>query len=86
MVIVQIARNVTELTVAIVSEDTEVGAEFAEKIKGQLPFKVKSDLTLDQAKDKLDEHDLSMVVHIPAPFYKQLIEARGAGSIKFLHQ
>jgi uncharacterized phage infection (PIP) family protein YhgE len=67
-----VPRNVTELTVAIVSEDTEVGAEFAEKIKGQLPFKVKSDLTLDQAKEKLDEHDLSMVVHIPADFTSSL--------------
>lgn len=67
-----IPRNVTELSVAIVSEDTEYGAEFAEKIKEQLPFKVKSELTLDQAKEELDQHDLSMVVHIPADFTSHL--------------
>ncbi|CAH1199139.1 hypothetical protein PAECIP111893_01240 [Paenibacillus plantiphilus] len=67
-----IPKNVTELTVAIVSEDAEYGTEFADKIKEELPFKVKSDLTLDQAKEELDEHDLSMVVHIPADFTSKL--------------
>ncbi|MBW7475737.1 ABC transporter permease [Paenibacillus oenotherae] len=78
-----VPRNLTELTVAIVNEDAEYGAEFAERIKEELPFKMKSDLTLDQAKQELDEHDLSMVVHIPADFTSHLTKPEEQVQLNF---
>ncbi|CAH1199142.1 hypothetical protein PAECIP111893_01241 [Paenibacillus plantiphilus] len=66
--------NVSELTVAIINEDTQYGAEMVEKLEGQLPFKMVSDLPLGQAKEKLDERELHMIVHIPADFTQKLTQ------------
>lgn len=64
--------NISELTVAIINEDTQYGVEIAEKLEGELPFKTVSDLSLQQAKEELDERKIHMVVQIPANFSQKL--------------
>jgi uncharacterized phage infection (PIP) family protein YhgE len=76
-------NNVSELTVAIINEDTQYGVEMVEKLKGQLPFKTVSDLPLGQAKEELDERKLHMIVHIPAEFTQQLTQQNEQAQLDF---
>jgi uncharacterized phage infection (PIP) family protein YhgE len=65
-------NNISELTVAIINEDTQYGLEMAEKLEGELPFKTVNNLSLGKAKEELDERKIHMVVHIPEDFTQKL--------------
>lgn len=67
-----IPKNVPQLTVAIVNEDTQSGASFVENLEAQLPFNIITDDSLEEAKAGLEDRDIHMVIHIPADFTKNL--------------
>lgn len=67
-----IPKNATELTVAIVNEDEQNGAEFANQIKEQLPFHIITDVSLEQAQIELEDRDIHFIMHIPQGFTEKL--------------
>ncbi|WP_053780844.1 YhgE/Pip domain-containing protein [Paenibacillus xylanivorans] len=67
-----IPKNVPQLTVAIVNEDTQSGASFVENLEKQLPFNIITDDSLEEAKVGLEDRNIHMVIHIPADFTKNL--------------
>jgi YhgE/Pip-like protein len=67
-----IPKNVPQLTVAIVNEDTQSGASFVENLEKQLPFNIITDDSLEEAKAGLEDRNIHMVIHIPADFTKNL--------------
>ncbi|WP_044482097.1 YhgE/Pip domain-containing protein [Paenibacillus antibioticophila] len=67
-----IPKNVDRLTMAIVNEDQQSGAQFVEQLKTQLPLRVVTNEPLEQAQKKLDNRDIQFIMHIPEDFSKNL--------------
>lgn len=67
-----IPKNMDELKVTIVNEDTKFGKEMATQIKEQLPFQTNISKSLDNAKEKLNDRDIHLVIHIPKDFSEKL--------------
>lgn len=79
-----IPKNMTELSVAIVNEDANYGKQIAEQLQGQLPFKIDSSSTLEEAQKRLNDRDVQMVVHIPQGFSEKLANPDAKVQIDFL--
>ncbi|MFC7678771.1 YhgE/Pip domain-containing protein [Paenibacillus sp. GCM10028914] len=79
-----IPRNMDALSIAIVNEDVEAGKQIAEQLQKELPFKIVTDLSLDQAKEDLNNRDIHMVLHIPNDFSQKLSEQGEHPNLDFL--
>lgn len=61
--------NMGDLKVAIINDDAgEAGTKIAEQLEGSLPFKIDTDLSNEQALDKLEDNKYALVIHIPEKF------------------
>ena len=78
-----VPKNVTELTVAIVNEDTVMGDTIVQQLEQGLPFNVKKNLTLNEAQTDLENRDIHLVVHIPADFSQNIKEDGKQGNLQF---
>ncbi|WP_040949454.1 YhgE/Pip domain-containing protein [Gorillibacterium massiliense] len=67
-----IPKNVPDLKIAIVNEDTQYGAQLIEGIKGKLPFETVAEKSLEQAKQDLNDRKISFLLHIPKDFTEKL--------------
>ncbi|MVP01662.1 YhgE/Pip domain-containing protein [Paenibacillus lutrae] len=67
-----VPKNIDQLSVSIVNEDTKAGKDIAEQLQKQLPFQITSDSSLAEAKEELNDRKTHMIVHIPANFTEQL--------------
>ncbi|RIX53928.1 DUF3533 domain-containing protein [Paenibacillus nanensis] len=76
-------KNMPELTVAIVNEDAQSGEQFVTQLKEQLPFHIKTDLSLDEARSALDDRDVHLVMHIPGDFTQVLSEQGKQAKLDF---
>ncbi|PIH56981.1 YhgE/Pip domain-containing protein [Paenibacillus sp. LK1] len=79
-----IPKNVTNLTVAIVNEDQQSGTGFVQKLQEQLPFKVVTNESLEQAKTGLEDRDIHMIIRIPGDFTEKLSEQDGKAQLQYL--
>jgi len=79
-----IPKNITNLTVAIVNEDQQSGTEFVQKLQEQLPFKVVTNESLEQAKTGLEDRDIHMIIRIPGDFTEKLSEQDGKAQLQYL--
>lgn len=78
-----VPKNVTELTVAIVNEDPVMGDSFVTQLKEGLPFNVKTNMPLNDAKTDLENRDIHLVVHIPSDFSQNIKENGKQGNLEF---
>lgn len=69
-----VPKNVTEMTVAIVNEDEQSGVNFVEQLEKQLPFHIVTNVSLEQAKQQLEDRDIQFIMHIPQNFTQLLSE------------
>lgn len=76
-------KNLGELTVAIVNQDEQNGAEFVEQLKEQLPFHIKTELSLDQAQKALENRDVHLIMQIPEDFTEMLSKQGEQAKIDF---
>jgi len=67
-----VTDNTANLTIAVVNEDAGVGRQLAEQLGQQLPFQVVTESSLDAAKQKLEERNVQMVLHLPPTLSAQL--------------
>ncbi|WP_068776677.1 YhgE/Pip domain-containing protein [Paenibacillus sp. FJAT-26967] len=67
-----VPKNIDQLSVSIVNEDTKAGKDIAEQLQKQLPFQITSDSSLAEAKEELNNRKTHMIVHIPSDFTEQL--------------
>ncbi|KAF9137393.1 hypothetical protein BGX30_010275 [Mortierella sp. GBA39] len=65
-------KNVDRLTMAIVNEDQQSGAQFVEQLQKQLPLHVVTNESLEQAQKDLDNRDIQFIMHIPQDFTQKL--------------
>lgn len=69
-----VPKDVNKLTIAIVNEDESAGKQIAQQLQEQLPFHIITDESIENAKGKLDDRDIHMIIHIPADFTEKLSE------------
>lgn len=79
-----IPRNMDELSIAIVNEDTQAGKQIAQQLQEQLTFKIVTDIPLDQAKEDLNNRDIHMVLHIPEDFSQKMSKQGEHPKLDFL--
>ncbi len=64
-----IPKNLPSMTVALLNSDKGAsGAEIADGLGEQLPFKLSTPLSLEQAKEELENRDIHMIIQIPEDF------------------
>jgi YhgE/Pip-like protein len=79
-----VTDRIDQLRIAVVSEDQQMGPQIAAGLTQNLPFQMSAEASLDDAKRKLNERELQMVVIIPADFSQQASAADGQASMQYL--
>ncbi|MCL1694382.1 YhgE/Pip domain-containing protein [Lysinibacillus sp. BPa_S21] len=74
------------LNIGLISEDTEMGRQVVNEIKGKLPFTIKNYTSLDKAEQELNQRDIQMIIHIPSNFTSQLQAGKEAEIIYSINQ
>lgn len=74
------------LNIGLISEDTEMGKQVVNEIKGKLPFTIKNYTSLDKAEQELNQRDIQMIIHIPSNFTSQLQAGKEAEIIYSINQ
>lgn len=67
-----ITDNTKNLIIAIVNEDQGLGANIADELAGNLPFRIERMDSLSAAQTKLNKRDVQMVLYLASDFSKQL--------------
>ncbi|MFC3769546.1 YhgE/Pip domain-containing protein [Paenibacillus sp. GCM10012303] len=67
-----VTDNTANLTIAVVNEDAGIGRQLAEQLGQQLPVQIVTESGLDAAKQKLEERNVQMVLHLPSTLSAQL--------------
>ncbi|AVK97904.1 DUF3533 domain-containing protein [Lysinibacillus sphaericus] len=80
-----IPGNIDALPIAIINDDKgEYGAQIADSLTEQLPFKdIETDITNKEALKDLEKNDLALVIHIPETFSADLQKGDVSSSIDF---
>lgn len=79
-----IPKNVDQLTVAIVNEDTQSGQDIASRLQEDLPFHITTELSLEQAREQLDQREIHLIIHIPSDFTDKLSQPNEQVKLDFL--
>ncbi len=74
------------LNIGLISEDTKMGRQVVNEIKGKLPFTIKNYTSLDKAEQELNQRDIQMIIHIPSNFTSQLQAGKEAEIIYSINQ
>ncbi len=67
-----VPKNMTDLKVAIINEDEKTGQQLVSQLSENLPFKLATDLSLDKAKEELNDRDIHLIIHIPQDFTEKM--------------
>lgn len=78
-----ITDNTDRLKIAIVNEDPTIGAEMVAGLKENLPFKLVELNDLGEAKERLNDREVQMVMHVPADFPQQVAAPGAQATIDF---
>ncbi|MEV5030515.1 YhgE/Pip domain-containing protein [Paenibacillus sp. LPE1-1-1.1] len=79
-----VTDRIDQLHIAVVNEDQQMGQQIASGLVQNLPFSMNQINAIDEAKQKLDERELQMIVWIPADFSQKTAAADGKASIQYL--
>lgn len=82
-----IPGNIDRLPIAIINDDAgDFGKTIEESLMEQLPFKdIDTDISNEDALEKLSDTDLALVIHIPATFSEDLQSGKVASKIDFTY-
>jgi len=69
-----IEKNLNEINVVIVNEDTDIGVEVSKQIEKNAPFTLISETNMDKAMKQLENKEAHMIIEIPADFTTQIIK------------
>ncbi|WP_419871668.1 YhgE/Pip domain-containing protein [Candidatus Pristimantibacillus sp. PTI5] len=79
-----VTDRIDQLHIAVVNEDQQMGQQIASGLVQNLPFSMNQINAIDEAKQKLDEREVQMIVWIPADFSQKAAAADGTASIQYL--
>lgn len=78
-----VTDNTSKLSIAIVNEDAGFGKPVAERLQANLPFAVRTESSLEEAKRKLNERETHLVLLIPADFSQRLQSPGQKGELQY---
>ncbi|AIQ13010.1 YhgE/Pip domain-containing protein [Paenibacillus durus] len=76
--------RVNELSIAVVNEDTQSGAVIAKQLSAGLPVHVETAADMASARERLEDRDIQMIVHIPADFTSLVAGRDSKASIQYV--
>ncbi|AKG34875.1 YhgE/Pip domain-containing protein [Paenibacillus durus] len=76
--------RVNELSIAVVNEDAQSGAVIAKQLSAGLPVHVETAADMASARERLDDRDIQMIVHIPADFTSLVAGRDTKASIQYV--
>lgn len=79
-----VSDRMGKLRVGIVNEDAGLGAQVAERLTSSLPVRTELISDLDEAKDRLNDRELQMVIRIPATFSADVADAEKTAAIQYM--
>lgn len=77
-----IEKNLDEINVVIVNEDTDIGVEVSKQIEKNAPFTLIEETSMDKAMKQLENKEAHMIIKIPEDFTTQII--KGNPEITFI--
>lgn len=78
-----VTDRTSQLRIAIVNEDGQLGKQLSGKLAEELPFETVVVTDLREAQAGLNNRDYQMVMHIPADFTQKAASADATGSIEY---
>ncbi|MFD1954136.1 YhgE/Pip domain-containing protein [Paenibacillus thailandensis] len=78
-----VTDRTSQLRIAIVNEDGQLGKQLSGKLAEELPFETVVVTDLGEAQAGLNNRDYQMVMHIPADFTQKAASADATGSIEY---
>ncbi|MBE7149712.1 DUF3533 domain-containing protein [Bacillus mycoides] len=75
-------ERVDQMRIAIVNEDGNIGSKIAEGLQRNLPFKVKTEQSVEKANKEMNDHLYDMIIEIPTSFSKDINET-GKANLNF---
>ncbi|WP_407270437.1 YhgE/Pip domain-containing protein [Radiobacillus sp. PE A8.2] len=78
-----IPKNIDQMNVALVNEDSNYGETIAGQLSEELPFHVETGYSLEESRDMLNDRDLQLVIHIPSDFTANLTSGETQPGIDF---
>ncbi|AHV97934.1 YhgE/Pip domain-containing protein [Paenibacillus sabinae] len=76
--------RVNKLSIAVVNEDAQSGAVIAKQLSAGLPVHVETAADMASARERLEDRDIQMIVHIPAEFTSLVAERDSKASIQYV--
>ncbi|MED1268833.1 ABC transporter permease [Bacillus mycoides] len=64
-----------QMRIAIVNGDANIGSKMAEGLQKNLPFQAEKEMSMEKAKEEMNNHAYDMIIEIPASFSKDINEA-----------
>jgi len=77
-------KNLDQITLSLVNEDPNYGKEFAAQLQKQLPFRIVTNQTFEEAKAALNNREVQFVMHIPKDFSQNLAQQGTTAKLDFL--
>ncbi|MFK5706889.1 YhgE/Pip domain-containing protein [Lysinibacillus boronitolerans] len=75
-----------QLSIGLVVEDSAMGQQVAQNIKGSIPFSMEDYPTMKKAESALNERQINMIMQIPADFTNQIQAGKEAEIIYAINQ
>lgn len=75
-----------QLSIGIVVEDSVMGQQVAQNIKGSIPFAMEDYSSMKKAESALNERKINMIMQIPADFTNQIQAGKEAETIYAINQ
>ncbi|WP_341302506.1 ABC transporter permease [Lysinibacillus sp. FSL H8-0500] len=75
-----------QLSIGIVMEDSAMGPQLAQNIKGSIPFTMEDYPSMKEAESALNERQINMIMQIPADFTNQIQAGKEAEIIYAINQ
>lgn len=78
-----VTDRTTQLHIAIVNKDGQLGEQVASNLMKELPFKMSQIDTLEEAMNQLDARKLQMVIYMPEDFSQKTASPDGHANIQY---
>ncbi|CAM3327032.1 ABC transporter permease [Paenibacillus lupini] len=78
-----VTDRTTQLHIAIVNKDGQLGEQVASNLMKELPFKMSQIDNLEEAKNQLDARKLQMVIYMPEDFSQKTASPDGHANIQY---
>ncbi|MFF2093764.1 YhgE/Pip domain-containing protein [Paenibacillus sp. NPDC058174] len=78
-----VTDRTSQLKIAVVNEDTQLGQQVAGTLAKQLPFNMSQLSSLEEAQKQLNERELQMIIYLPADFTQKASSPDSKAAVQY---